>query len=108
MKKFFLPVIFLFSFYISANAQVVINEVYGGGNSGSTYTNDFIELYDNGATTQDLTGWSVQYASAEGTTWQVTILSGTIEPGSYYSYRKPWETAEQQRFQHLMLQGQLQ
>ncbi|MEP6949807.1 MAG: lamin tail domain-containing protein [Ginsengibacter sp.] len=85
MKKLFLPVLFLLSFYISANAQVVINEVYGGGgNSGSIYTNDFIGLYNNGATAQDLTGWSVQYASAAGTTWQVTNLSGTIEPGSYY------------------------
>jgi hypothetical protein len=85
MKKIFLPVIFFFSFYISANAQVVIDEVYGGGgNNGSTYTNDFIELYNNGAAAQDLTGWSVQYASAAGITWQVTNLSGTIEPGSYY------------------------
>jgi uncharacterized protein len=32
----------------------------------------------------NVTGWSVQYASASGSTWQVTPLSGTIAPGSYY------------------------
>src|SRR3954469_10195162 len=32
----------------AASAGVVINEAYGGGgNSGSTYTNDFVELYNN-------------------------------------------------------------
>ena len=29
--------------------------------------NDFIELYNRGAAPVDLTGWSVQYASAAGT-----------------------------------------
>ncbi len=68
---------------------MVINEVYGGGgNSGSAYTNDFIELYNTGATAQDLTGWSVQYASATGTTWRVTNLSGIIQANSYYLIRE--------------------
>ena len=48
------------------------------------YTHDFIELYNRGTTTIDLTGWSVQYASTTGTTWQVTTLSGTLAPGQYY------------------------
>ena len=64
---------------------VVISQVYGGGgNSGSIYRNDFIELYNRGATPIDITGWSVQYASATGATWQVTPLTGTIAPGRYY------------------------
>jgi uncharacterized protein len=64
---------------------VVISQVYGGGgNSGSTFKNDFIELFNAGAATVDLTGWSVQYASAAGTSWQVTPLNGTIAPGQYY------------------------
>ena len=34
----------------AASPDVVISEVYGGGgNSGATYTNDFIELYNRGA-----------------------------------------------------------
>ncbi len=72
-------------FAMQATSQVVINEIYGGGgNSGATYTNDFIELYNGGATPVSLAGWSVQYAGAAGTTWQVTTLSGTIQPGKYY------------------------
>lgn len=64
---------------------VVISQVYGGGgNSGATYRNDFIELFNAGAAPVSITGWSVQYASATGTSWQVTNLSGTIQPGGYY------------------------
>ena len=68
-----------------AQARVVISQVYGGGgNSGSTYKNDFVELFNSGDTAQDLTGWSVQYASSTGTTWQTTPLTGTLQPGHYY------------------------
>jgi len=65
---------------------LVISQIYGaGGNSGSTLKNDFIELFNPGTTPVDVTGWSVQYASAAGTTWQVTALNAaTIPPGGYY------------------------
>ncbi|WP_322098168.1 ExeM/NucH family extracellular endonuclease [Nakamurella alba] len=66
-------------------AAVVINEVYGGGgNSGATLQHDFIELYNTTDAAVDLTGWSVQYASAAGTSWQRTALTGSIAPGQYY------------------------
>src|SRR5262249_383120 len=65
--------------------SVVISQVYGaGGNSGATLTNDFIELFNKSNTTINLTGWSVQYASAAGTTWQKTNLTGSIPPGGYF------------------------
>ena len=67
--------------------HVVISEVYGGGgNSGSTYKNDFVELYNPTSSTVDMSGWSVQYASATGTSsWLVTNLTGTIAPhGSFW------------------------
>jgi DNA/RNA endonuclease G (NUC1)/uncharacterized protein YjdB len=65
--------------------SIVISQVYGGGgNSGATYKNDFIELFNPGAAAVDITGWSVQYASSTGTSWTVTSLSGTIQPGHYY------------------------
>ncbi len=68
-----------------SNSQIVISQVYGGGgNSGATYTNDFIELFNRGNTTINITGWSVQYASSTGTTWSKTDLSGSIAPGQYY------------------------
>jgi beta-lactamase superfamily II metal-dependent hydrolase/fibronectin type 3 domain-containing protein/DNA/RNA endonuclease YhcR with UshA esterase domain len=64
---------------------VVISQVYGGGgNTGSVYKNDFVELFNAGASTVSVAGWSVQYTSATGTTWQVTNLSGSIAPGHYY------------------------
>jgi len=65
---------------------LVISQAYGGGgNSGSTYKNDFIELYNRGTSTVNLAGWSVQYNSATATgAWQVTNLSGTIAPGHYF------------------------
>jgi predicted extracellular nuclease len=65
--------------------DVVISQIYGGGgNSGATLTHDFIELFNRGSTAVPLSGWSVQYASAAGTTWQVTPLTGTLQPGQYY------------------------
>ncbi|WP_267103921.1 lamin tail domain-containing protein, partial [Xanthomonas sacchari] len=68
-----------------AQAQVVISQVYGGGgNSGATYKSDFVELHNNGSEAVSLAGWSVQYASAAGSSWQVTTLSGSIAPGGYY------------------------
>lgn len=68
-----------------AGAAVVISQVYGGGgNSGAIYKNDFIELYNRSAVAVDLSGWSVQYSSSSGSSWQVTSLSGTIKPGGYF------------------------
>ncbi|PYT02517.1 MAG: hypothetical protein DMF65_06325 [Acidobacteria bacterium] len=62
-----------------------MSQVYGGGgNSGASFRNDFVELFNRGNTSVDLSGWSVQYASAGGTSWQATNLSGTVQPGHYY------------------------
>jgi uncharacterized protein len=74
------------SLSIQGPAQVVISQVYGGGgNSGATLTNDFIEIFNRSTAPVDLTGWSVQFIAATGTgTWQVTPLAGTIAPGQYY------------------------
>jgi uncharacterized protein len=64
---------------------VVISQLYGGGgNIGSLYKNDFIELHNLGTTTVELSGWSVQYASTTGTTWSRTNLSGSLDPGEYF------------------------
>lgn len=68
-----------------AQADVLISQIYGGGgNSGATLKSDFIELFNNGAEPVALSGWSVQYASATGSTWQRTNLSGSIAAGGYY------------------------
>jgi len=77
----------------SANAfaagDVVISQVYGGGgNSGSTIKQDFIELHNRTAAPISLAGWSVQYAATTGVNWQKTDLSGTIAAGGYYLVRE--------------------
>lgn len=69
----------------AASPDVVISQVYGGGgNTGAPFTNDFVELFNRGATTVSVTGWTVQYASAAGSSWSRTTLSGSIAPGSHY------------------------
>ena len=68
----------------SAN-RVVLYEIYGGGgNTGSTYKNDYVVLYNPNSTSVSLTGWTVQYASATGTTWSTTALSGSILSSGFY------------------------
>jgi predicted extracellular nuclease len=68
----------------SANG-IVISQIYGGGgNAGSTFKNDFIEIFNADGATVNLSGWSVQYSSAAGTTWQVTALNGSLAPGQYF------------------------
>ncbi|MGC4118173.1 MAG: lamin tail domain-containing protein [Myxococcales bacterium] len=80
----------------AAATGVVISQVYGGGggSSGVAYKNDFIELHNRGGVAVNLTGWSVQYGSSGGTgAWQVTTLSGTIQPGSYLLIQEGGGTA---------------
>jgi autotransporter-associated beta strand protein len=71
---------------VFGGSTVVISQIYGGGgNSGSVYTNDFIELYNRGSSAQSLSGWSVQYAADTGTSWQVTALPNvSLQPGQYF------------------------
>ena len=74
----------------AVSTTIVISQVYGGGgNTGAQFSNDFIELFNRGAGSVSLAGWSVQYTSATGTgtfgsaTNLITPLSGTIAPGQY-------------------------
>ncbi|MEJ3404851.1 ExeM/NucH family extracellular endonuclease [Rathayibacter sp. YIM 133350] len=66
---------------VAVGAPVAINEVYGGGgNSGAPFDRDFVELVNTTDSAVAVDGWAVQYASAAGTSWQVTALSGSIQP----------------------------
>jgi len=70
---------------VASTPSIVISQIYGGGgNSGATLKNDFVELFNPGSQAVSVAGWSVQYASAAGTSWQVTSLSGSIPAGGYY------------------------
>ena len=66
-------------------ADVVISQIYGGGgNQGAPLRNDFIELFNRGTASTDISGWTVQYASSSGSSWVLTVLSGTLLAGQYY------------------------
>jgi predicted extracellular nuclease len=76
---------------LAVSQNIVVSQVYGGGgNSGATYTHDFVELFNRGSTSVNLAGWSVQYASATGTgnfganSGQLTELPNvSLAPGQY-------------------------
>ncbi len=73
----------------ATSPDLVIYQVYGGGgNSGATYTNDFVVLFNRGSTSASLSGKSIQYGSAAGNiggTGLVLILPATtIASGQYY------------------------
>src|SRR5215468_5185398 len=56
----------------ACSSGLVVSQFYaGGGNSGASYTNDFVEVFNGGSSAADLTGWSIQYASAASTSWSV-------------------------------------
>lgn len=91
MKKIF-TILGVTAIVTMANAQVVINEVYGGGgNAGSTYKNDFVELINRGTGTVTLNGAYLQYGSATGVfqgTGTTPLLQQlpdiTLLPGQHY------------------------
>jgi hypothetical protein len=67
------------------SSTVVISQIYGGGgNAGAPWSHDFVELHNVSNIPQDITGWSIQYASATSSSWAVTPLSGTIPAGGYF------------------------
>ncbi|MDD4521268.1 MAG: endonuclease [Bacilli bacterium] len=69
----------------SSGAEIVISEAYGGGgNTGATYKQDFVELYNNSSSNINLNGYCLYYASATGTFSSYTSLSGTILAKSYF------------------------
>ena len=73
-------------------AKLVISQVYGGGgNSGASFSNDFVEIFNRGTTTISFaaTPYSVQYAAATANfgSSKVDLTSGTIAPGQYFLIR---------------------
>ena len=86
LRALFCAIIFVAGVgFCSAGHALVISQIYGGGgNKGATYTNDFIEIFNDSPNPADLNAVSVQYASSSGTTWYKTELSGTLAAYSYY------------------------
>lgn len=70
-------------------SHVIISQVYaGGGNSGAIFTHDFVELYNPTSSPVNMSGWTLQYASATNAFASgekvFYTLTGTIQPGKYY------------------------
>jgi hypothetical protein len=74
---------------LTPSADIVISQIYaGGGNASSTYTHDFVELYNRGSVAVTFTNWTLQVAAPTGTTWTTVVtISGTIGPGKYFLIR---------------------
>ena len=72
---------------------LVISQIYGGGNnSGATFQNDFVEIFNRGTTVVDFgaTPYSLQYASASGNFTNANKLdlnAGSLAPGQYFLVR---------------------
>jgi hypothetical protein len=70
------------AFAQQGRAAIVINEVYPGGGSGvagTTYTRDYVELFNTDVTPVSLDGFKLQYASATGAFTNAVFSFG---PGS--------------------------
>ena len=69
----------------SGSGNIVVGEVFAaGGNSGAAYAHDYVELFNRGASSVAIDGWTLQYASSSSTSWQSTALSGSIPAGGRY------------------------
>ncbi|MCC5947590.1 MAG: lamin tail domain-containing protein [Nitriliruptoraceae bacterium] len=71
-----------------SGAELVISQVYGGGgNTGATWSNSFVELLNRTGEEVALDGLSLQYGAAAGnfgnSSGLSTNLSGTVAPGGY-------------------------
>lgn len=70
------------------STDLVISQVYGaGGESGASFRNDFVVLFNRGGSTVSLAGKSLQYASASGADTfgsnPIVSLSGSLAAGRY-------------------------
>jgi hypothetical protein len=55
---------------VKASSSIVISQIYGGGgNSGATLRNDFVELFNRSSAAVSVAGWTIQYASSTGSSW---------------------------------------
>jgi hypothetical protein len=69
----------------SGTGSIVVAQVFAaGGNSGASYSNDYVELVNRGSSAVSLTGWTLQYASSASTNWGTTALTGSIPAGGHY------------------------
>ena len=77
-----------------AQGAIVISQVYGGGGGGSatttySYNQDFVEIFNRSTNPVNISGYTIQYASAAGGfngVSPVVPTGTTLAPGQYYSF----------------------
>ena len=106
-KWFYFLLLLSVFIFAHAHADVVINEIMASTAiyvDGQSY--DWVELHNNGSEAVSLAGWSVQYASAAGSSWQAIMkklssplprLSKSTPSGwtailAWRTLTKPWAT----------------
>jgi hypothetical protein len=65
-----------------ASNAVRISQVYGGNGVAGSFNQDYVELFNSGATDVDISGWAVEYSSSAstavwggtGSTWQTFFV----------------------------------
>jgi len=70
---------------MAVSPNLVISQLYGaGGNGGSVYRADYVEIFNRGGTAVTATGWTLQYAAAANPwTGKAVLPTFTVEPGQY-------------------------
>ncbi|MBX3386755.1 MAG: lamin tail domain-containing protein [Phycisphaeraceae bacterium] len=69
----------------SAQGQVKISEIWGGGGNTAAGPNaDYVELFNAGGAPVNLNGWSVQITQGSGGTWSVISLPNVNLPSKTY------------------------
>lgn len=93
MKKiifaFIIIVLIIFGMPLSLSASsknILITEVQTG--SSTSASEEFVEIYNSSANDLDLSGWSMYYKSATGTSWtkKASVISGTLKPGDFWLF----------------------
>jgi hypothetical protein len=68
--------------------KVIVNEIMYNPAAVSDDLGEYIELYNSGNVTQDLSNWGIYDLGAEQSGTIPQVLSGTIRPGGYYILAK--------------------
>ncbi len=72
------------SIALAESTNVLINEVQTGGLGSGTATEEFIELYNSGGTTIDLTNWRLEYSSyTDITKNEIAVIDGQLPPNGH-------------------------
>jgi len=68
----------------TTTGEVVMSQVYGGGGgTGATYKNQFVELFNPSGNAITMTNWSIQFGTSPSV-WTSNTFSGTIAAHSYF------------------------